>query len=164
MPATDVIHDAVKNALISDGWVITDDPYTLKIDDPTLFADLAAERPKGDDRVMEQLTRYRDLIKRILNEYVELSNRQRKPDTEAFCVFDEGRDEYLWMTMGWSEDKRIHSVNVHVRLRNCKFWIEEDWTEEGIATDLLNAGVPNDDIVLGFQPPEMRQYTEFAVA
>ncbi|MFN7462557.1 MAG: element excision factor XisH family protein, partial [Pseudanabaena sp.] len=27
MPAKDVYHDAVKNALIKDGWVITADPY-----------------------------------------------------------------------------------------------------------------------------------------
>ncbi len=27
MPAKDVIHNEVKNALIKDGWNITDDPY-----------------------------------------------------------------------------------------------------------------------------------------
>ncbi len=42
--------------------------------------------------------------------------------------------------------------------------IEEDWTEGGIATDLLEAGVPKEDIVLAFHPPKMRPYTEFAVA
>ena len=42
--------------------------------------------------------------------------------------------------------------------------IEEDWTEEGIATDLLEAGVPHEDIVLAFHPPEKRPLTDFAVA
>jgi hypothetical protein len=37
-------------------------------------------------------------------------------------------------------------------------------TEDGIATDLLEAGVPKEDIVLAFHAPEMRPYTEFAVA
>jgi hypothetical protein len=36
--------------------------------------------------------------------------------------------------------------------------------EVGIATELVEAGVPKEQIVLGFRPPEMRQYTEFAVA
>jgi hypothetical protein len=45
-----------------------------------------------------------------------------------------------------------------------KFWIEEDWTEEGVATELLEAGVPSSDIVLAFHEPAMRQHTEFAVA
>jgi hypothetical protein len=26
MPARDIYHDAVKNALIKEGWIITDDP------------------------------------------------------------------------------------------------------------------------------------------
>jgi hypothetical protein len=37
-------------------------------------------------------------------------------------------------------------------------------TAEGIATYFLDHGVPNDQIVLGFQAPTMRPYTEFAVA
>ncbi|BAU15978.1 fdxN element excision controlling factor XisH-like protein (plasmid) [Leptolyngbya sp. NIES-3755] len=45
MPARDVYHDAVKNALIKDGWVITADPYIIKYEDAELYADLAAEQP-----------------------------------------------------------------------------------------------------------------------
>ncbi len=44
MPAADYIHDAVKTALVKDGWTITDDPFTIKYEDVTLYADLAAER------------------------------------------------------------------------------------------------------------------------
>ena len=44
MAAKDIIHDAVKNALIKDGWIITDDPFTIRYEDATVFADLAAER------------------------------------------------------------------------------------------------------------------------
>ena len=36
--------------------------------------------------------------------------------------------------------------------------------EEGIATALLAAGVPKEDIVLAFHSPEKRKYTEFAIA
>ena len=42
--AKDLIHNAVKNALIKDGWTITDDPYKIKYEEFELFADLAAER------------------------------------------------------------------------------------------------------------------------
>jgi hypothetical protein len=44
VPTRDVIHDAVKNALIKDGWTITADPYVIDYEDLSLFADLAAER------------------------------------------------------------------------------------------------------------------------
>jgi hypothetical protein len=55
-------------------------------------------------------------------------------------------------------------MTVYVRIRDGKFWIEEDWTEEGIATELVRAGVPKEDIVLAFHDPKTRQYTDFAVA
>jgi hypothetical protein len=45
MSAKDVIHDAVKIALIKDGWTITADPFTIRYEDATVFAELAAERP-----------------------------------------------------------------------------------------------------------------------
>ena len=52
---------------------------------------------------------------------------------------------------------------IHVELIKDKIWIQYDGTEEGIATDLLEAGVPKEHIVLGFRPPEIRPYTGFAV-
>ena len=45
MMAKDIIHDAVKTALIKDGWKITDDPLHIKYKDLELQADLGAERP-----------------------------------------------------------------------------------------------------------------------
>ncbi len=50
MPAADIIHDAVKNALIKDGWTITADPYVIKYKDAKLLADLGAERPLAAER------------------------------------------------------------------------------------------------------------------
>ncbi len=113
---------------------------------------------------MDKLTEYRTLIKRLLTRQAELINRRPKPDVETEISFDEERDHYMLLKVGWSPQGRVRGATVYVRLRNGKFWIEEDWTEKGIATDLLEAGVPNEDIVLAFQSPEMRPYTEFAVA
>ncbi len=44
MPAKDVYHDAVKNALIKDGWRIIADPYTIEYEGDNLYADLLAEK------------------------------------------------------------------------------------------------------------------------
>ncbi|OCR02536.1 XisH protein [Oscillatoriales cyanobacterium USR001] len=44
MPAKDTYHDAVKNALIKDGWTITFDPYPIKYEEVKLVADLAGEK------------------------------------------------------------------------------------------------------------------------
>ncbi|MBW4542936.1 MAG: XisI protein [Symplocastrum torsivum CPER-KK1] len=79
-------------------------------------------------------------------------------------VFDETHDHYLLLLIGWQKDERIKSVMIHVRLKDKKIWIEEDWTEEGVATDFLQKGITRDEIVLAFHPPQVRQYTEFAIA
>jgi hypothetical protein len=44
MPAKDIYHDAVKNALIKDGWTITADPYPIEYEDAELYPDLAIEK------------------------------------------------------------------------------------------------------------------------
>ena len=87
------------------------------------------------------------------------------PDNvEMLLAFDEARDQYLWFQVGWTLEERIKGNSVHIRIKNEKIYIEEDWTEEGIANELLKEGVPKDDIVLAFHDPNTRKLTEFAVA
>jgi len=50
MPAKDIYHNTVKNALLKDGWTITADPYFIKYEDAELYADLAAEKPISAER------------------------------------------------------------------------------------------------------------------
>ncbi len=111
-----------------------------------------------------KLATYRLLIKRILGGYVNLLQRANEPCVDLFSVFDEERDHYLLHTVGWADRKHVWNTALYVRLHNGKFYIEVDGTEQGIATDLLEAGVPKEDIVLAFHHPSMRPYTEFAVA
>ncbi len=113
---------------------------------------------------MDKLTKYRQIIRKILSNFVALDARQPVPGMESFLIADEQSDSYLWMNLGWEGERRTCGATVYVRIRNEKFYIEEDWTEGGIADDLLDAGVPKEDIVLAFHPPNMRQYTEFAAA
>lgn len=55
MPKLDIIHNAVKNALIRDGWLITDDPYVIQYRRTVLYADLGAERPVAVERDGQKL-------------------------------------------------------------------------------------------------------------
>ena len=116
-----------------------------------------------------KLTNYRRIIKQVLTSYLELINRSTSTNStstneENDVVFDEERDHYFVQTIGWDKTGRVSETTIYVRLRHSKFWIEIDWTEHGIANDLLVAGVPKDDIVLAFHHPDLRPLTEFAVA
>lgn len=55
MPRLDIIHNAVKNALIEDNWLITDDPYVIQYRRTVLYADLGAERPIAVERNGQKL-------------------------------------------------------------------------------------------------------------
>lgn len=113
---------------------------------------------------MDKLTQYRNVIKHLLAQYADLLQHQPMPGVDTELVVDEEHDHYMLMNIGWWPHGRVRNPTVYVRLRNGKVWIEEDWLEEGITPELLAAGVPQEDIVLGFQPPEMRPLTGFAAA
>lgn len=113
---------------------------------------------------MDKLTFYRQLITQLLTDHANLINRLSNSGLETHTIFDETRDRYMLFRTGWSGKEHGHTAVVYIRLHGGKIWIEEDGTEDGVATSLLQAGVPREDIVLGFRPPEMRPYTEFAVA
>ena len=111
-----------------------------------------------------KLEKYRSAIIRILTEYADLYKRSDQPGVETLTVFDKENDHYILHTVGWAERKHVWNTILYIRLRDNKIWIEVDWTEEGVATELLAVGIPKDDIVLAFHHPSMRPHTEFAVA
>ncbi|MEW5987385.1 MAG: XisH family protein [Chloroflexota bacterium] len=63
MPAKDIYHDKVKNALIKDGWTITHDPYILTFGQRSVYVDLAAEpvlaAEKGNEKIAVEIKSFR---------------------------------------------------------------------------------------------------------
>ena len=111
---------------------------------------------------MDALDTYRQLVEAILMEYTRIPYAYGEIQTEA--VFDRKHDRYLLVNVGWDNGQRVHGCLVHIDILNGKLWIQRDGTEHGIAKELVQAGVPNDHIVLGFRPTAVRQHTEYAVA
>lgn len=64
--------------------------------------------------------------------------------------------------VGWRREKRVFGCVIHIEIREGKIWIQQDGTEAGIANELIEVGVPNSDIVLGYRSPYMRKFTELA--
>ncbi len=113
---------------------------------------------------MDQLTSYRNVIKTALMNQAEFVKRSKNFGLEAQCIFDETHDQFLLVYFGWENRKRFHQTALHLRIKDGKIWVEEDNTENGIATVLIEAGIPQHDIVLAFHPPELRGLTRYAVA
>ena len=111
---------------------------------------------------MDTLKKYGEIIYRVLDEYYQIPYSYG--DLERRLVVSEDRSNYLLITLGWQDDKRVHGCLVHIEIIKDKIWIHRDGIEDGIALDLVAAGIPKHDIVLAFHPPEIRPYTEFAVS
>lgn len=104
---------------------------------------------------------YPQLLRKIIGDYATIPTAVGEIETEV--VVDEQLGHFELMRSGWVNGRRVHGPLIHVDIRGEKFWIQHDGTEDGVANDLVAAGVPKDRIVLAFKSPELRKYTEFAV-
>ena len=112
---------------------------------------------------MDQLNQYRCIIRKALTERADLMRSQPLLGEEVVCLLDDTTNNYLLLRLGWVNGDRLYSVTLHLRLVNGHVHIEQDWTDDFLI-DLVEAGVSRKDIVLSFDPPEVRHLTEFAVA
>ncbi|HYW19878.1 MAG TPA: XisI protein [Nodularia sp. (in: cyanobacteria)] len=102
---------------------------------------------------------YSELVQTVLERHTE---NHFSEGTEKELIFDCQRNRYLVVHVGWEDEKRAYGSVIHVDIKDGKIWIQRDLTEEGIANELVELGVPKSDIVLGFRAPHVRQFTGFA--
>ena len=108
---------------------------------------------------MAQVEEYRGLVQELLKARV-----WTRPGVESQTIFDTKRDHYQLVSVGWDDGShRVYGTVIHIDIKDGKIWIQWDGTENAIADELVEHGVPHSDIVLGYQSPFKRQYTDFAV-
>jgi hypothetical protein len=110
---------------------------------------------------MARLEQYRHFIQLILTQYAQIPPAYG--EIERQTIFDTERDHYQLVNTGWENHRRVYGCLIHLDIRDEKIWVQYDGTEAGVANQLVELGVPKQDIVLAFQSPFMRQLTEFAV-
>jgi ketopantoate reductase len=111
---------------------------------------------------MAEVAEYPRILRKILEDHAQIKPAVGEIENEL--IIDERQGHFELMRTGWLKGNRVHGSVIHVDIRGGKFWIQHDGTEYGIARELLDAGVPKEHIVLAFNPPELRKYTDFAVA
>ena len=111
---------------------------------------------------MDRIEKYREIVRGLVTEYASFKPSNGEIESEA--VIDSEHDHYEVMHVGWDGWRRVHGAVVHIDIINGKVWIQYDGTTRPVADELLAAGIPKDDIVLGFQPANLRKHTDFAVA
>ena len=111
---------------------------------------------------MDPLSSYRQAIEHVLTVYTKIPYAHGELRCEA--LFDREHDRYALITLGWNAGKRVHFPLVHIDIVGGKVWIEKDNTEDGVAVELFQAGIPKSHVVLAFRSVDVRKHTEYAVA
>lgn len=107
---------------------------------------------------MEKITHYRQYIKKLLSDYASKSPSEQDVDTAL--IFDSEHDHYQVIYTGWKNRQPMYGCVLHLGIKNDKIWIHHDGMEISFANELVKLGVPKTNIVLAFQEPCIRQYTD----
>lgn len=110
--------------------------------------------------LIDRTDAYRAIVLKIIAEYASYVPSHGQIEPEA--IIDREHDHYEVMLVGWDGARRVHGCVINLDIRNGKVWIQHDGTSQPVVDELLEAGVPRKDIVLGFHPEEVRGYTEFS--
>ena len=78
-------------------------------------------------------------------------------------ILDEERHHYLLLLNEWEGARRYYNILVHIEYKEDLVWLHEDNTELILAERLIQQGIPENEIVLAWQTPQMRAETGFAV-
>jgi XisI protein len=108
---------------------------------------------------MDKVTQYRQYVQKLLSQYAK--DDVTNDESEVQLIFDTERDHYQWMNVGWQQFNRIYRCIIHLDIKDGKIWLQQNLTDQNPAEELVEMGMPREDIVLGLQPPYKRPYTEY---
>lgn len=107
---------------------------------------------------------YKQCIKQLLIEYEDL----RTEGAQIELVFDDERMHYMAVWIGWEAYKRVHQCAIHINICDDKVVIQWNDTEALLDEELINLGVPRENIQLALLPPQVqafeKQYRHSVVA
>ncbi len=109
---------------------------------------------------MDKLTKYRQYIQEFLTE--QCQGKSIGGDIDSETVFDLNQDRYLLIDLGWNKHRRIYNCIIHLEIKKGKILIQRNQTDILITDELINKGVNKNDIIVGTQPPYLREYLEMS--
>ena len=108
----------------------------------------------------EEINFYKQAIKQLLSTYEALETNNSK----VILLFDDARQSYMVVRVGWLGQKRIHLCLVHIDICENMVVVQANNTEDMIASELVYLGIPREKIQLGFLPPQQQAFSESALS
>lgn len=111
---------------------------------------------------MDKLEHYRNCVQTLLERHSQF--KPQSDDIENEVVFDSVHDHYQLMRVGWKGLSRVYHTVLHFDIKAGKIWLQQNTTDIDVGQELIEMGVPKEDIVLGLHPPYKRPYTGYGFA
>ena len=140
MARLDKIHNAVKNALIKDGWTITADPFRIDFEEYHLYADLAAERPiaaeRGEEKIVVEIKSF--LSRSTISDFETALGQYRiykrlllhlAPETDIYLAVSEATysEFFVWKaTQFIIEAEEVSLFTVNIESEEIMRWIKHE--------------------------------------
>jgi ketopantoate reductase len=105
------------------------------------------------------LERYQKIVSEVIQYYAQFKPSYGEVETEVLILPEQ--NHYSLIHVGWHKNQRIHGMVIHIDIKDGKIWIQHDGTSPGVALDLVEKGIPHEDIVLAFYPEYVRPLTDF---
>jgi hypothetical protein len=111
---------------------------------------------------MDKVEHYRACVQTFLEKHSQ--SPPQSGDVESELFFDPIRDHYQLMRVGWKGVSRVYHTVFHFDIRDGKIWLQQNTTDIDVGQELIEMGIPKEDIVLGLHPAYKRPYTGYGVA
>lgn len=111
---------------------------------------------------MDKIEKYKKIVRKIVEEVVAMSP-EIEDGIENQLITDDEHGHYLYFGVGWETDTNnwFYATFIHIDVKpNGRVWLQHDGTDLRIANQLIERGIPKNDIVIGFQPPYVRESME----
>jgi hypothetical protein len=114
---------------------------------------------------MDKIIAYKKIVRDLVAEIADMM----PPDdngVENQLITDDQHGHYLLFSVGWDGNQWYYASFAHIDVKpNGRVWLQHDGTDQRIGEQLIQRGIPKNDIVVGFQPPYFRATMEgYAVA
>lgn len=114
---------------------------------------------------MDKMKKYQKIVSEVILDVAQKLSTTHDIDSESLLSIDKIHGQYIILMDSWEGIERSYGPLVHIEIKlDSKVWLRFDGTDLEIGQELLNKGISEKDLVLAFHSPQMRKYTQFAMA
>jgi XisI protein len=105
---------------------------------------------------MDKVRKYRRILAQYLTDFAKQPPYANMPEVKTTILIDLKGNHFQAVDIGWAGAKYIFSPIFHFDIKDGKIWFQCNNTDKDVIDELIEMGVKQNDIVLGFQPPYVR--------